>query len=593
MKNSETDGNNEENLKDELVAESRQEEEWQRKTEEKLSDERKRLAAQMYNEMEEERKRREQSDIDIISDDGFEMALRGFVNYLDFARRFIKIQPLFYTKEHLWFMWNHIKKMWQMVDETDIMNKVDKGLESYEKTTNQSKKAEIIEALKRIGRQNVPKELKKTWVQFNNKIIDVATGEIFESTSEYFATNPIPWDIGESESTPTMDKVFAEWVGEENVQKLHDIIAYCALADYPVHLLFALIGGGRNGKDSFMKVIRKFVGHDNVSTIRLKHLQDRFELSNLYKKLITTSSEMNVGLMKDTESLKELSGESSVVIEFKGKTPFPYVNYAKLLLAMNDLPITLDMTDGYFSRWMLINFLKQFDGTVDIVATIPDIEFNNLARKTVNILGRIVKTRQIVGQGSLQERKEKYQKESDVLQLFIENFCEKDPNSQIGFSEFYDQFKLFLGKQGKRIWTSKETTTVLRNKGFEKSKKTINGVSIYWILGLKFSGLLAELVEVEELKKEKKTQKTQKTITLLHSTHIERSKDNVISDISVISDFILDKISKAEDHEINIKAMFAYTDAAKFERPLVERVIEKMKTEGLLLEPTPGMLKKV
>ncbi len=41
--------------------------------------------------------------------------------------------------------------------------------------------------------------------------------------------------------TPTIDKIFEEWVGEEYVKTLYQIIAYCLLPDYPMNRLFCFI----------------------------------------------------------------------------------------------------------------------------------------------------------------------------------------------------------------------------------------------------------------------------------------------------------------------------------------------------------------
>ena len=69
---------------------------------------------------------------------------------------------------------------------------------------------------------NHPKEAKSTWVQFKNTINDIETGEIFEASPEFFVTNPIPWEVGGSEETPKMDKLFEEWVGKDFVKTLHE-----------------------------------------------------------------------------------------------------------------------------------------------------------------------------------------------------------------------------------------------------------------------------------------------------------------------------------------------------------------------------------
>ncbi|KKK82765.1 hypothetical protein LCGC14_2800130, partial [marine sediment metagenome] len=47
--------------------------------------------------------------------------------------------------------------------------------------------------------------------------------------------------------------------------------------------------------------------------------------------------------------------------EFKGKDIFDFRNYAKLIMATNSLPPTGDKTEGFYRRWKIIDFPKQFD----------------------------------------------------------------------------------------------------------------------------------------------------------------------------------------------------------------------------------------
>jgi len=61
-------------------------------------------------------------------------------------------------------------------------------------------------------------------------------------------------------------------------------------------------------------------------------------------------------------------------------------NYAKILIATNNLPTTTDKTIGFYRRWLIIDFPNQFSEKKDILADIPNEEYNSLALKCVGIL---------------------------------------------------------------------------------------------------------------------------------------------------------------------------------------------------------------
>ena len=129
-------------------------------------------------------------------------------NYIYIADEFLKKQPIYYDKNKLWWIWNFKEFKWEIIDETDILNCIDDVTKNP--STNTVIKNELLESIRRRSRKNKPKEIKPTWIQFKDTIIDIKNGEQFEASSEYFVTNPIPYNLHNEdfEETPTIDKIF-------------------------------------------------------------------------------------------------------------------------------------------------------------------------------------------------------------------------------------------------------------------------------------------------------------------------------------------------------------------------------------------------
>jgi hypothetical protein len=160
---------------------------------------------------------------------------------------FAGLQPIFYDKSGMFWLWNNDKKYWEMQpDEIDILNIIRDSAGRDIITPKQ--RTEIINTLKQEGRKNTPRSIEPTWIQFQDEIIDVMSGERFQATPEWFVTNPIPYRLSAFDDTPNMDKIFEQWVGKDYVQTLYEIIAYCLLMDYPINRLFCFVGSGLNGK---------------------------------------------------------------------------------------------------------------------------------------------------------------------------------------------------------------------------------------------------------------------------------------------------------------------------------------------------------
>jgi len=413
------------------------------------------------------------------------------IDWRALAKDTIEKQGLFYDATQLWWMWNDEEKMWIIVDETDILNTVDEALDCVENTLKSSVKAEIIEALKREGRKHKPKELPSECIQFKDKIINIKTLESFGATKDYFALNPIPWSPNKEQECPTIDKLFEDWVGKEDKELLYEICAFCLYPKYFIHRIIVLTGGGSNGKSKFLGLLKKLVGTNNHASTEVELITaNRFESVKTYKKLIIEMGETNFDKIRNTSKLKRMCGEDTIGFEFKNKKPFDDVNYAKIIIATNCLPQTEDRTDGFYRRWLIQGFHNQFEETNgDILETIPEEEYSGLATKCIGVLAKLMEKNAFCKDGSIQERREAYEKHSNPLQNFIDTLYEKDVNGKEPLYSFFDDYIAYLDEKKFRRIKKEELMKQLRNEGFDVERETIKRgdkyTKWYFVYGLK------------------------------------------------------------------------------------------------------------
>lgn len=425
-------------------------------------------------------------------------------NYVENTRKFWNYQPFFYDESKLFWKWDINNPKWVRVDETEMLTLINRKLKlSGEIVTSQTKN-NYLEAFRQVGRQYKPKEAKKTWIQFKSKVYDLETGFTHDATPEYFFTNPLPWDIGENEETPVMDKLFEEWVGPKYMVTLYEIIAYCCLSDYPIHRLFILVGSGSNGKTTFFELLSKFIGQDNITSTELDTLlNSRFEVTRLFRKLVCVMGETDFMIMHKTSMIKKLTGQDLIGFEFKNKNPFESKNYAKLLIASNSLPITQDKSRGFYRRIFIILFSNEFSGKKDILKTIPEHEYNNLAKKSIAILKNLLETRQFQNEGTIDEREKQYEAVSNILLCFLHDRCTKDVEESLPFTEFYSEFTKYCREQKKRPLSATMVGRLLSEEGHERTNKTLTitdddhskkSTSQRIILGLKWKNEIQQLL---------------------------------------------------------------------------------------------------
>lgn len=161
---------------------------------------------------------------------------------------------------------------------------------------------------------------------------------------------------------PKALKAFRDWVGEKWIL-LFEIIGYTLYPKYDMHKAVMLVGGGRNGKSTYLRLVKDVLGPQNVASMSLQDLSDegkRFTVALLYHKLANIYPDLPNHALKHTGRFKILTGEDPVTADRKFRDPITFVNYAKLIFSANELPPVNDTTIAFWRRWIVVEFPKQF-----------------------------------------------------------------------------------------------------------------------------------------------------------------------------------------------------------------------------------------
>ena len=491
--------------------------------------------------------------------------------FLLWAEQFVGAIPIYYDRSRIWWLWDFNSCRWQIVDETDILNAY-RGVNDGETTIRT--KPLLMEALRQVARERNPEELSKEWVQFGKKLYNMRTKNTMQSSSRYFCTNPIPWDVGSETDTPEMDKLFSEWVGNEKKDMLYEIIAYCCLSDYPIHRFFVLTGRGLNGKGMFLKVMEKFIGTYNTTSLDLDALIDksnRFEKAKLYKKLLCVVGETNYGEMKKTGELKQLTGNDFISFEYKNKDPIQGRNYAKIVMATNSLPPTTDKTIGFHRRPLVINFPNQFTETPRLLERIPEKEYENLSRKCLELLPKILDAGSFTNEGSIEERTQAYEDFSNPLQRFLKQHTVQDPNGHIWKWELRDRFREWQEQNGYRIWSPKVISLKMLEHYEDQRLESDTGKWWFAFVGLRWKNKGDEIKAVLD---EEGQQKFDASGRVNNWTPV------------ILRNFIAKRQAKLE-HAVDVSELEKLVHMTP---DLLDELLKLLKEKGDVIETKPGFV---
>jgi P4 family phage/plasmid primase-like protien len=196
------------------------------------------------------------------------------------------------------------------------------------------------------------------FINLANGVLDVRNKKLSEHSPEFFFKYKLPHEYIEGAECPEWLK-FLERTFEGN-QELVDVCAeifgYVLLGGEPfLHKAFVLSGEGRNGKSTFLDVLKYMVGRTNYSSIPVSQLDKPFSvvmadgmLANIVGE--TTAKEIN------SEAFKTAVSGEDLIASQKGMPEYPLAFNARLILACNKLPHVGDATTGSHEKFFILPF---------------------------------------------------------------------------------------------------------------------------------------------------------------------------------------------------------------------------------------------
>lgn len=282
-------------------------------------------------------------------------------------------------------------------------------------------------------------------VAVKNGVLNLRTLELRPFDPELYLTVYIPVKFDPTKDCPKIKEFLRQIVHEDDIPLIFEIIGYTLWRRYFIHKAFMYVGDGRNGKSTLQNLHKIFLGSWNYSNVPLQALtENRFAPAELYGKLANFFADISSAALRETGYFKALVGEDTIMVERKFKNPFKFTNYAKLIFSCNQLPRSLDESDAFFARWIIINFPNKFEGDKadkNILEKLTtEDELSGLLNNALLGLHRLLEKGEFSKSPSTDELRETYIRMSDPIMAFIMDCIETDPESYVVKQELYAAF---------------------------------------------------------------------------------------------------------------------------------------------------------
>ena len=199
-------------------------------------------------------------------------------------------------------------------------------------------------------------------VPLENGILNILTQEIRDYDPNTIFFNKLPVEFNPSSECPDIIKHLQTILKDENDLKvILELFGYLLLKQYKIEKAFMFVGIGRNGKSKTIELMKMFVGPENCSSLPLRALhEESFSLSELFGKMANLAADLRKTDLKETGMIKSLIGRDTIQSKRKYLRDLNFVNHAKMIFAANELPKIYDTTDGFWTKWVLIEFPYKF-----------------------------------------------------------------------------------------------------------------------------------------------------------------------------------------------------------------------------------------
>lgn len=145
------------------------------------------------------------------------------------------------------------------------------------------------------------------------------------------------------------------------IQLLQEAFGYAIWPSCRYETAFFLYGSGANGKGTVCDALTAMVGPENVSSLSMRDLQDKFRTHFLQSKLVNYSSENPERESLETEVFKKAVSGELIPAEKKYGELFQFKPYCKFFFSFNTVPVIQDRSYGFSRRVVLLEFKQQFD----------------------------------------------------------------------------------------------------------------------------------------------------------------------------------------------------------------------------------------
>ncbi|ENB4264188.1 DNA primase [Bacillus cereus] len=396
-----------------------------------------------------------------------------------------------------WFIWDG--KRWRIDNKKEIERITAKVLRSLNKSEDESEMKWARMCERRNVRMNSIKDLMplvpgerqefdkhKFLFNVENGVVDLKTGKLQQHDRELKLTKITNIVFDENAKCPEwlnfLDQIF---LGDKTlIEYMQRLIGYSLTGDISEQIMMFLVGGGSNGKSTFINTIKDLMGEygrqaKSDTFIKKKESGANNDIARLVGSRFVSAIESEEGEKLADSFVKQITGGEPVLARFLRQEFFEFIPEFKVFFTTNHKPIIGGLDEGIWRRVKLIPF------NLSLPAHKRDKRLpEKLSLEMPGILNWAIEGCMKWQQDGLKEPKVvaeatgKYKDDMDILAPFLDEVCYVDERENesimIEAKELYNTYERWCFNSGERSLGNRSFYRMLETKGFGKTKGTGN-----------------------------------------------------------------------------------------------------------------------
>lgn len=358
----------------------------------------------------------------------------------------------FFTSQGPTYIYDDIRSYYRTICEQEVEAMLTKTTKGYVKPHHRSHFIRVLRAHNFKGMDTLLKT--SGMINLNNGSLNLKTKELEPHSPKNFFTYCLPHDYDQDAKCEKWIKFLDEvFQGNEELKLVAaQIFGYILMGGHPwLHKAFVLFGTGRNGKSTFLDVLKALIGFHNFASVSLAKLNNPFSVVQLDSMLANVVEETPNDKI-NAETFKTAIGGGHLVGCKKYEDEYQFQCNSRFIFACNEMPRFSENSTGLQERLYFLPFKTYIEkekrnGNIlnELLAELPGIL--NWALTGLDIL---IAEKRLPESESTKETFEEYKTEADsVYQWATENISFDQRVEFVKTKEIYKKYRFDLRDTGR------------------------------------------------------------------------------------------------------------------------------------------------